>query len=557
MVEIPTTGAWTLTTNSDDGVRLWIDGAQVINNWTNHSPTLNHAALTLSAGHHAVRMEYYESTGGAVAQLRWTGPGISQVAIPGTALTTSRANTWEIALANGTYPVAIVCGDPLSLAQANHLLVEGTALTDLDPGYDWTVPGYQAGDFDGYLVSVTVADGKLTLAAGMDAYDPKICFIEIGPAGTTTEVQAMLTAAAPVMTSLIAEATARTAEAVPAVDGVREFVYGSYVDEVVAYTQTAAGVTKRYYPHYNHLYSVSALTDAAGQVVERYTYDAYGRQTITSVGGVSRSKSAVGWDRGFTGYIADQETGLCYARRRMYGPTLGIFLQRDPLRYFMGANLYRAYFVPIALDPFGTFSVTVTAEPVFSTVEFLRGGQTIFERAAAKISADCIGKPCTDRWLRGCVKPCYNNGRINITVPVEIGKGAGATISMFNCRTLRPAKSRDDPADLVLAGLDFIKEHEAGHVNQLKEFVESEVKKVQEKCGDCQIPPIYPWSMRACADRFRGELQAAFESGKLQAMVAGDRAGRAAASGNDEAYYGDPMEEGASRAACQALGFVR
>lgn len=60
-------------------------------------------------------------------------------------------------------------------------------------------------------------------------------------------------------------------------DEVREYVYGSYVDEVVAYTQTVGGVTKRYYPLYNHLYSVAALTDGTtGAVVERFTYDPEG-----------------------------------------------------------------------------------------------------------------------------------------------------------------------------------------------------------------------------------------------------------------------------------------
>ena len=47
--------------------------------------------------------------------------------------------------------------------------------------------------------------------------------------------------------------------------------------------------------------------------------DAYGKQTITAgVNGAVRAKSAVGWDRGFTGYIADNETGLLHARARQY-----------------------------------------------------------------------------------------------------------------------------------------------------------------------------------------------------------------------------------------------
>jgi len=92
---------------------------------------------------------------------------------------------------------------------------------------------------------------------------------------------------------------------------------------------------QRYYPHYNHLYSVAALTgdklpNGNVPVVERYSYDAYGKQTITSATGSVRAKSAFGWDRGFTGYIADGETGLMYARARMYSTPLGCFVSRDP-----------------------------------------------------------------------------------------------------------------------------------------------------------------------------------------------------------------------------------
>jgi len=98
-------------------------------------------------------------------------------------------------------------------------------------------------------------------------------------------------------------------------------------------------------------------------------HDAYEKQTITGPSGSVRSRSSVGWDRGFTGYVADQETGLCYARARMYSPTLGRFTGRDPHRswptqlndgrpmpldgYKDGLSLCAAWFAPNALDPFG------------------------------------------------------------------------------------------------------------------------------------------------------------------------------------------------------------
>jgi RHS repeat-associated protein len=128
-------------------------------------------------------------------------------------------------------------------------------------------------------------------------------------------------------------------------------------------------VTKRYYPHYNHLYSVAALTsekksDGTVEVVERYKYTAYGKQTITSPTGVVRAKSAVGFDLGFTGFITDNETGLLHARARQYSPTLGRFIGKDEGcgsdlepramgTYPDGMNGYAAYFAPNKLDPNG------------------------------------------------------------------------------------------------------------------------------------------------------------------------------------------------------------
>ncbi len=73
----PATGSFRLQTLSDDGVRVWLDGKLVIDNWTLHSPTADtSAALSLVAGQrYAIRMEFYEAWGGAVARLRWQVPG--------------------------------------------------------------------------------------------------------------------------------------------------------------------------------------------------------------------------------------------------------------------------------------------------------------------------------------------------------------------------------------------------------------------------------------------------------------------------------------------------
>jgi hypothetical protein len=69
----PTTDDFEFRTRSDDGVRLYIDGVLVIENWTNHGPTFDYSPpIPMVAGEeYDVRMEFFENTGGAVAQLQW------------------------------------------------------------------------------------------------------------------------------------------------------------------------------------------------------------------------------------------------------------------------------------------------------------------------------------------------------------------------------------------------------------------------------------------------------------------------------------------------------
>jgi mono/diheme cytochrome c family protein len=70
-------GSYRFQTYADDGVRLWVNGSLVIDNWTDHAPTTNSSAtVSLTAGQKVtLTMEYYERGGGAVAALRWRLPG--------------------------------------------------------------------------------------------------------------------------------------------------------------------------------------------------------------------------------------------------------------------------------------------------------------------------------------------------------------------------------------------------------------------------------------------------------------------------------------------------
>ena len=165
-------------------------------------------------------------------------------------------------------------------------------------------------------------------------------------------------------------------------------------DELVSYTlQKPRKLAIPYYTPKSHLFSVAATTNRFGNVVERYSYTAYGQQTVKNSVGAVIAKSAVNQDRGFTGYRFDAETGFCFARARMYAPRLGRFIGRDSsprgigdrvegrdrssvrsgMGYHDGFGLYDAYFVPSGLDPSGledfpvdcgTVSINITGDNI-------------------------------------------------------------------------------------------------------------------------------------------------------------------------------------------------
>jgi hypothetical protein len=67
------TGTFTFTTRSDDGVRLWVNGQLLIDNWTDHPPTEDSGTIDLVADlRYDILLEYYERQGGATIELYWS-----------------------------------------------------------------------------------------------------------------------------------------------------------------------------------------------------------------------------------------------------------------------------------------------------------------------------------------------------------------------------------------------------------------------------------------------------------------------------------------------------
>jgi len=80
--------AYTLYTTSDDGIRVWLGGALIIDNFTNHSATENSSVTpVLTAGQaYPIQIDFYENAGRATATLSWSSASQAKQIVPSSRL---------------------------------------------------------------------------------------------------------------------------------------------------------------------------------------------------------------------------------------------------------------------------------------------------------------------------------------------------------------------------------------------------------------------------------------------------------------------------------------
>jgi len=89
-LSVPADGIYTIELGSDDGSRLWIGGEVAIDHDGLHGFTTKRTTAALAKGYHAIRIDWFNQTGGAELRLRWARVGENLVEVPAERLAHSR-----------------------------------------------------------------------------------------------------------------------------------------------------------------------------------------------------------------------------------------------------------------------------------------------------------------------------------------------------------------------------------------------------------------------------------------------------------------------------------
>ncbi|MES2309690.1 MAG: RHS repeat-associated core domain-containing protein [Verrucomicrobiota bacterium] len=191
------------------------------------------------------------------------------------------------------------------------------------------------------------------------------------------------------------------------------YVHGSQTDEILARTTTSGTV----YYHQDGIGSTTALTDGAGNIVEKYSYDVFGKATITDPSSQTQPTSLVDNRFMFTGREYLKEIGLYDYRNRVYSQELGRFLQTDPIRFSAGdVNIYRYCDNSVInfLDPFGLADVVTDVDAGTTTFTDDDGNKTVYP-SSGKV---------TPRSKPGAEDP-YKSDDVNVSPPKKNKKAYG------------------------------------------------------------------------------------------------------------------------------------
>ena len=208
----------------------------------------------------------------------------------------------------------------------------------------------------------------------------------------------------------------------------RQYVFGNGIDEALVLFKKNGANYDPYYYLADRLWTVEALVNDAGTVVEAYSYRAYGEPTIKTGAGndgmwftsddATSSASAYGNTVLFAGRNWDEALSIYYQRFRQYDSIDGRLTNWDPLNYAEGMCLYEyGNSRPTVLtDPFGLEAYK--SDPNLKPDDkFLAEMGDCVAKEAGKIADAGTKMDCADVALTA-LSSCAAEKKLRLQVPV-------------------------------------------------------------------------------------------------------------------------------------------
>ncbi len=128
---IEVAGAYTFFTRSDDGSRLYVDDQLVVDNDGLHPAIEKAGVVTLAAGEHDIRVEYFEKAGGDSLEVLWSGPGVVKEVLPEAIFVPPVAPQLAAALSVDKMQFELFEGTFSTVAEMNGLVPDTVGATDV------------------------------------------------------------------------------------------------------------------------------------------------------------------------------------------------------------------------------------------------------------------------------------------------------------------------------------------------------------------------------------------------------------------------------------------
>lgn len=156
-LQAPASADYTFAVSADDGVRLWVNGRKIIDDFTAQGARIERATpVKLNAGQrYSIRLEYFDADGAAAIKLLWAFPGRAEQLIPQQSLfpperveylsnlpTKRKTNGWgpvEFDMSNGEQPARdgrMISMGGLKFAKGLGVHSASEVLYELDRKYD-------------------------------------------------------------------------------------------------------------------------------------------------------------------------------------------------------------------------------------------------------------------------------------------------------------------------------------------------------------------------------------------------------------------------------------